>query len=206
METDSSRTKQTFYSILFPGDVWIDRIEITVGGAPYFYRKAILYEAVSGRSKKGGIIESLEHVASFDISSEGPTRVEIPGSRGKKFVVVIENDDNPPLNVESLKAYQLSRYLIAYLSTGAAYSLRWGPNLTMPVYDLNHFKDVIPANTEVIRPGLLMLQGNKTDQHVAVSTWRSPALVWSAIILIISLLGWMSLSLIRDARARRDVQ
>jgi hypothetical protein len=81
------------------------------------------------------------------------------------------------------------------------YSVRFGAdNQAAPTYDLEHFRDSIPAKVQVLRINDLRPVG------VAAATkpttiFTSKTLIWIAIGAVIILLGYMSLKLVRETNA-----
>jgi hypothetical protein len=102
-----------------------------------------------------------------------------------ELMLVVDNEDNPPLLLQSGHATQREQYLLAYLEpqTGRAYTLRFGDStLPAPVYDLRHFKDSISRLTlaELV-PG--------TITQVKAEELRKPLLgkgtMWAIIIVVL---------------------
>ena len=58
--------------------------------------------------------------------------------------MVISNEDNPPIKITGIRAFQHAEYIIAYLEANKSYTLTFGDSLAQaPVYDLTYFKDSI---------------------------------------------------------------
>ena len=200
-KADSVKEKKTYLRIHFNGPQTVDKFELTMKGAPFFQRRAMLYIPKT-RSLKGGKTEIYnDPVQEIEITSKRPTSIELAALKVKELLIIIDNQDNPSLDVDAFKAYQLNRYLTAWLSGGTKYSVKVGPqDLGAPVYDISFFKDSIPSNAEVLQIGVLNF--NATEQTSPEATvFTTKAFIWVAVILVIVILGFMSVRLLNEARS-----
>ncbi|SHG15660.1 hypothetical protein [Dysgonomonas macrotermitis] len=99
----------------------------------------------------------------------------------------IENKDNRPLEIDSIRAYGLNRYLCAYLEEGQSYTVvvQHKDYPGNPQYDLQHFSKDIPEDLPIITTS----KPEKISEP-EVSTERSrmwfeqPLFLWSVIIIV----------------------
>ncbi len=200
-KADSVKEKKTYLRIHFNGPQTVDKFELTMKGAPFFQRRAMLYIPKT-RSLKGGKTETYnDPVQEIEVTSKRPTSIELAALKVKELLIIIDNQDNPALEVDAFKAYQLNRYLTAWLSGGTKYSVKVGPqDLGAPVYDISFFKDGIPGNAEVLQMGVLNF--NTTEPISPEATvFTTKAFIWVAVILVIVILGFMSVRLLNEARS-----
>lgn len=123
------------------------------------------------------------------------------------LVIRIENQDNPPLTIENVNAWQIPRYLTAYLEAGKSYQILIGnPTLTAPDYDLSYFADSlkkelprIVVDNESVKP--ISKPASVAEQGFTLFT--SKVWIWLAIIGIIALLGFMALRMLRDMQEKK---
>jgi hypothetical protein len=158
IKADSTKEKKTYLRVQFNGPQTVDKFELTMKGAPFFQRRAMLYIPKT-RSIKGGKTETYnDPVQEIEITSKKPTSIELPALKVKELLIVIDNQDNPALEIERVNAYQLNRYLTAWLSSTTKYTVKVGqPDLSAPLYDISFFKDSIPDDTDVLQWALLNL-------------------------------------------------
>lgn len=204
VKADSAKEKKTYLRIHFNGSQTVDKFELTMKGAPFFQRRAMLYIPKT-RNLKGGKTETYnDPVREIEITSKRPTSLELPALKVNELLIIINNEDNPALELDEFKAYQLNRYLTAWLSSGTQYSVKVGPqNLDAPVYDISFFKDSIPNNAEVLQMGVLNFNtSEQTSPEATVFTTK--AFIWVAVILVIVILGFMSVRLLNEAKGNEQ--
>lgn len=193
------KKKQSYVTILFDTIQYVDRIDLTMKGKQqYFLRRAFLEETRIRKLKKGQVEKYQYTLNEFEVSSTHPSQLDIEGGRLKKFQIVINNEDNPPLELSSVKAYQLNRYLIAWLSTSNVYMIKIGnENLPTPSYDLRFFSDSIPNQLAALPIGDVMVH-KKQESSSRASFFTSKNFIWAAIIIVALLLGYMAVNLAKD--------
>jgi hypothetical protein len=198
--SDSLKQKKTFIRITSDSVHWVDRLDIRGFGTPYFLRRATLYSVEQKVNKKGKTEEYNNHLATFDITHEKSASVEVPNIQLKTILLVIDNDDNPPLKNYSVDILQLKRYAVAWLEKGKIYSLKLGePGLESPKYDLGLFKSKIPSAIVLLKPSHFQLFEKKTPPRESEGFYQTKYLVWVSIIGIIVVLGFMSFKMIRES-------
>lgn len=199
---DSAEVKKTFIHIAFDTLQLIDRLEISMTGAPYFLRYATLSIKNTRLNKKGKPEFYVEQLAVFEVSSKQKTILELPPVRTEDLIIAIENHDNPPLSIKEIKAFQLNRYVTAWLETGNQYTLSFGSSeINKPNYDLVFFKDSIPATTQTLVHGSFEL--TKTQPTESFTLFTNKQILWVAIVIIILVLGIMSYRMIQDAGKKK---
>lgn len=195
-QSDSTTVKRTFIRLQFGKTQVMDRITLSMKGVPYFLRRGTLLREV--KSSNARTKSFYERVASFTVSSRQPAVIDLHGERGNEFILEIENEDNPVLEVDNLRVDQLNRYLVAWLAEGHGYVLKFGPSeLQAPRYDLINFSDSIPANIPVIEagPAKVIEQAQAAE---SATIFSNPNLIWGAIIVVIGGLGFMAIRMTRE--------
>lgn len=198
---DSAKVKQSYFRMSFDTTRIIDKLEFSFTGAPYFLRSAKLYRKQRKSLPNGRMKQSLELIRELQLTSKHPTVIAFDGMKENELLLVVENDDNPPLEINSINAYQLNRYLTAFLKKGVHYLVRIG-NMDQPppVYDISFFKDNIPATAPTLMAGdVRLLTGLTPEQPFTFFTTK--LFIWGAIILVILFLAYMSVGLLRDVNA-----
>jgi len=137
----------------------------------------------------------------LQLTSMRSTDVALPGRKVTELLLLIDNDDNPPLHVQEISARRVRRYYAAWLQAGKRYKLNIGnAALRLPSYDLKFFQDSIPASTSILKPGVLAIYKEKAPVVSSPVFFSRQSIVWLALGVIVVLLSFMSVRLIRDMR------
>jgi len=203
-KSDLPRDKQTLVTMTFDTTQVIDKVVVSMTGAPYFLRRATLLtrrEVTDGKGRKSFYHEQLQ---TFELSSKQTSVIDLPGTRAQELIVRIDNEDNPALELATARAYQLNRYLTAWLKKGSGYTLRIGdPAQHPPKYDLAFFRDNIPSQPPVLMPGDIRLLGEAAKQVTSTPTFfTNSSIIWIAIVVVIAVLGFMAIRMTQEASRR----
>jgi hypothetical protein len=202
--SDSIKQKQTFIKITLDTAHVIDKIQLRMKGAPYFLRVASINEQKERENKKGEIETWFDELKTFELSSKGNSVIDLPNTKINELIVIIENDDNPPLEVDEIKVFQLNRYLTAYLKKDESYTVKIGEtDLRAPVYDIGYFKDSIPPNITTLSTGTLMM-ADQVAKSASKTFFSSKLIIWGAIIVVIIVLGFMAVRMINEASVEKN--
>ena len=197
---DSTKEKMTYVDITFDALQFIDKLEIDVSGIKYYRRNAMLLEKRVRTEKNGKRTAYYNPIQNFELTTGRKAIVKLASLRGQHFRIEIANEDNPPLTISAIKAFQLNRYLTVWLTKDIAYTIQFGqPSLKAPVYDIAFFKDSIPENTGVITAADIRLLPKSDTSRQKESFFTNKNIVWIAIVIVVLILGYMSLNLVRDA-------
>jgi len=193
-KSDSASLKRSYIKLRFSNTQVIDRIVLAMKGTPYFLRRGnLLREVKSSNARK----PYYDRLASFTVSSRQPAVIDLNAVRGNEFILEIENEDNPSLEVDNLSVEQLNRYLVAWLSKGEHKLMFGKPELQAPNYDLQNFRDSIPASLQQLKPGAA--KSIKEEQASETPTFFTNRLViWAAIIVVIGVLGLLAVKMTRE--------
>ena len=201
-KTDLPHDRQTQITITFDTTQVIDKVTLSMTGAPYFLRRAALLarEDKVTSDKKEYFLDT--HLQSFELSSKQASVIELPGIRVEKLVVRIDNEDNPALELASAKTYQLNRYLVAWLKKGSGYTLQIGdPAQRAPKYDLAFFRDNIPDQPPVLTPTNLKIF-DEPAKKTSPTFFTNDIIIWIAIGVVIAVLGFMAVRMTQEASKR----
>jgi hypothetical protein len=194
---------QTRLQLSFDQPYLINKLSFNVTSPSLYRRRVMIMEEVLRSSAKNAVPELLE-IASFDLSSDQPAQVVLsrPGNYSKLFLVV-QNDDNPPLQFGGVNAWQHTIWLTANLQQGQSYVIKGGDAaLSAPVYDLAYFKDSLPANIPVIEPGrpvnIAVAATVKEEPTVFKSKWW----VWLGIIGIALFLVFITVKMLKEMQGK----
>ena len=189
VKQENRSNKRTYVRLQFEQSYSLERLNLFLSGVPFFERTMRLYKPVGGMGMG-------QLLASFTVSSRiQPVLVGFQQVKTRELLIEIENDDNPPLVVDSVRADFLPRRLIGYLEAGKNYRIKLGDSMAVkPAYDLDRFADsipdqLLPMQTDSLRaiPGAAPLPA----RHV--NYW-----VWLVIACSVLFLGWIAWRMIGD--------
>jgi hypothetical protein len=174
----------------------VDMIGIDAGGAKFFERSATLYLPLSD-SEENKI--GYNPLITFKISSAADNSFSIKKIKAKIFYLVIDNKDNPPLKINSIATSHQINSIITYLEKGKQYHLLTGNEAaTPPDYDLEKFKDSIPAMIDTLGIGAFIKI--ETPATVVQKNNNNKWWLWPSIIAAIVMLGFLSWKLLGDMK------
>ena len=180
----------------------IDAISFIIN-TEYFKRTAKVILKKTRELKKR--IETYEHViTTFEINSNHQNTVGLYNLNDKEFIIEIENQDNPPLNISSIKLYQKPIYLVANLKQNENYSFIIDSTLNKPSYDLGNFifdkkktlKEVSVSDFSKVK---VRLSENDT------SFWETSSFMWICIVAGGVLVVYFAIVLLKDINNQKKV-
>ena len=187
VQKDSSNHK-SYIAIHFEEAYPVSKIHLAVG-APALYKRDIAVYDTSGIASR---------LIGDGTAAPGMDSLMLSGEKVKDIVMVVNNNDDQPLRLDSIRAYQLQHFIVANLQQGRQYSILTGNNgAAMPVYDLSFFKDSIHTVSEEIIPQ----NPERSPSLPAVTSARqniSSLWIWLSIGIVLLALMWLSFRLIKD--------
>lgn len=189
--------KQTIVKISFPETQYIDRITVEVEGPGFYHRNAQICFARNDvyRGVKKTYYEQIRPVK---LCSNCYNSVNLSYLPAKELYLVIENHDDKPLKIKSVKCEQLKHYMAAGLNKGEVYTLKFGnPKLPPPVYDIRFFSDSIPE----LLPQIYISECSLIPQAVVKENkyfWNNKYYMWGAIIAVSVVLLYFTVRVLRN--------
>jgi len=225
LQTDSMKKKQSIVQISFADSEYVDHLRFSIGTrnkSGDYYRAASLYQIVE--TVKDGIVTKHEQfISSTILSSLNANEINLGRMRVKNLVLRINNDDNRPLIIDTVRAFQVKHYLVAELDKGNHYVIRFGnDSIPAPVYDLTYFKEKIPLKPEMIGSGERKNISDKritatalkkkaeeekektADTHLGANLFKDKRVIWGAIGLVILLLGIMTMRMLKEMKTKEE--
>lgn len=179
----------SYVQLRFDRSYSMERLRLYVSGVPFFERTVRLYKPVGGMGRG-------QLLASFNISSRNrEILVGFQQVKTRELTLEIENEDNPPLTMDSARAEFLPRQFIAYLEPSKNYLLKLGDSLALrPAYDLDRFADSIPDRLQTLQTDTLQqIPMAMPEKARPVKFW-----VWLVIGVSILFLGWIAWRMIGE--------
>jgi hypothetical protein len=115
----------------------------------------------------------------------------------------ILNEDNQPLELDSVEFKQLQTYLVADFKAGEICTLYAGnKKLSAPVYDIEHFRHKITQFLPTLTVGPLNAIPVKLPpiEQVQRSLWQEPWFMWMCIAVASFMLFLFSIRVLKDMR------
>lgn len=184
--------KNSYVFIRFRNAYRTDEIEIRLSGARYYQRNATLVE------KQRGLEVARQSVL---LRSDNTNRFST-NFKSSELELVIENEDNPPLSVDSIRSFQLNRYLFAFLDSSHEYQLGFGDSsLPAPRYDINYFKDSLLSNVQIAKTGDI-----KSNLSTITAPVRKPligkTLLWIVIGGVLLVLLYLTFRMAKEVNKK----
>lgn len=197
--TQRDSARQTMLRFALPQAMLIERMAIEVEDTLPFMRHVEMGRWRSMEVKERRHVRKqswLEQMGSFVIRQGDGSSFSLMPSRLDTFELRIDNADDKPLRISSVKAQCRERMLLARLEPGMAYRLLVGnEQLAPPAYDMAHFVSDLPSPLSTLNHGALeRLPGPEAvkPRFDPSSMW-----VWAAIIALMLGMGWMAMRMLR---------
>ena len=188
-QKDSSN-KNSYVMARFNNSYFIDRLILHIKGPKFFRRTAELYTDENN-------VQVLQ--SSFIISSDKETIIPVK-LKTNKLLFKISNNDNQPLQANSITAFQLNKYLLAYLEKASTYQLLFSDSgAVVPSYDLEAFKDSIAGNAPNLQYAVIEKNILPEKKPIAKAA-DNKVIIWLAIGLAITILLLLTYKLTADIK------
>jgi hypothetical protein len=194
--------KHTQLQVAFDAPQIINQIDFEISKPTYYKRKAVIYKKVKRESKrKTEIIE--EEIVSFELNSNTKNSFTIPEMFEKDFYIKIENKNNQPLTISSVKYSQKPVSAIVELYTNEKYTIKTGnKNLNEPEYDLSDFKNNIKGSLPQTSIYDIQQSTLSKKQSADKSFWQQGWFMWLCIILGGITILFFTASLVKDLKEK----
>ncbi len=190
-QKDSSN-KVSYVRIHFDDTYLVNKIIFDIDGVKYYKRKFSLFE----QNKQNSFL--LEGYLSSELSNEF-----IINSKANKLLLTINNEDNNPIKIKAVQAFQLNTYLLTYLQADKNYFLNFGDSsIQAPKYDLAFFADSANKNPSEI--SLKSFEKNKASITSTTSSKNNKLLLWIIIGVILVVLCFFTFKMMGEVNRRKD--
>jgi len=203
------KSRETMIEFSLPAKVPVDRVEFVPEAQPINFSRDATVTATPQKTNQSG--ESREAEASTSSGSilrlhgvhnghqidEERLSVDPPVSAtsdATEWVVKIDNGDDAPLALQSVRLQMLERTLCFDATPGASYTVYYGdPTLAAPRYD---YATLFTPEANAARAALGPERDNpdyrpRPDERPF--TEKHPGLLWTALVLVVVLLGGIAL-------------
>lgn len=195
--THDKKNKQTKISIVFDHPQVIDQINFTISSPNFYLRNAsILINKTRIYKKREENYQ--ESVSNFQLNSKFNNKFDVPSFFTKEFIIEIDNEDNPNLEIQKIGLFQNPENLLADLKSNEKYTIKIEPNLPAPVYDLAQSGINFDKNYPTATITNLKSDISKDNSDTQQSFWQTPLFMWICIVFAVLIIGYFSVSMIKD--------
>ena len=200
--TEDRSEKETLIHVTFDRPQIINQIVFEISKPTYYSRKAIIYKKVKQQKNRKSVIYD-EEIITFELNSNTKNSFTIPEIFEEEFFIKIENKDNQPLAISTIKYNQKPISIITDLSANEKYTIKAGDrNLTEPQYDLSDFKNNIQNNLHQTAIYDVKPIAEIKTKSKEKSIWQKPWFMWTCILLGAVTILYFSVSLINDLKRK----
>jgi hypothetical protein len=199
-QIENKKDKISEIEINLEKSVMISQIQLkTKENFEYYRNISIEYLSDSVKSEKKWFY-SYSNLCEGILSSIGNNKFNFPNITVKKIKIRIENEDNIPLNIDSIFIQGNVHELVFRSTQDAAYFLVYGnKNLATPSYDIEHFIDKLKE------PIVELSVGNeekisKKEIEKQEPLFNNQFWLWIIMGIIILVLGWFSVKMITNTQ------
>lgn len=188
-----SNDKRTYIWLNFGEAYNIDKLVINVSGAKYYKRILSLYQGNKINTK----------FPYFSYITSSTNNLLINNLKTNQILLVVDNKDDAALQFDSIKAFQLQQYMIAYLEKDKAYYIEFSDSFaTKPEYDLSYFKDSIKTTLLTASIGAIHSTKNKVEP-VTLKKDSNKTLLWVSVSIAAIILLFFTFRIINDINKKQ---
>ena len=195
--TEDVKNKETKIAIDLPYAVPVNTIQFFVKkDFDYFRSVSVLYRADSAKVGDNWQYDDIP-LFSGSLQSKQENILQASNTITQKLIVLVGNQDNRPLTIDSIKVSGSPYKLVAYFTdTISQYVLRYGdPALHAPQYDIEHFKSNAPSYITPLTLGeaTQISSYNAEEQSSVINkVW-----LWIVMIVLVILLGFFAFKMMK---------
>ncbi|MCW3124830.1 MAG: hypothetical protein JWO03_488 [Bacteroidetes bacterium] len=193
---DSAKT--TYITLRYDAPYEFDKLLFHIDGPKLYHRSAHIYS----RDTTGLLL-----LTECTLSSNAHNAINI-SAKTREFRIEIENQDNPPLQINTIGALQLNRYAIMYLDADRNYFLVFGnQKATLPTYDLHYFEDSLSIHKpkDLAAASIIsntIIPGTTPVTHAEAKGLKSYWL-WPVLIVVLGILLFFTFRMGREIEEKR---
>lgn len=190
--------KETIIEIGLQSVVPVCFVDINIkDGFDYYRPVRIEYLADSVNTDKGWKYTYFS-IESGTVNSFEKNEFRFSSTFAKRFRIVIDNQDNKPLTIDSVSVKGYKYELKARFTESAKYFIFYGnKNAYAPSYDIALFTDKIPTTLSTLTFANEQYIG-KEEKQKGNPLFQNKLWLWGIMLVIIALLGWFSLRMIKN--------
>jgi len=171
----------------------INKIEFHIKNKPDYYRQAALIDSSSYPGEY------------FYLSSRNDNTLLMNDFFfTPQTCIRIENQNNPPIVIDSIRLFGLSRYACLYLEAGRKYRLTLDNTAEISTaYDIEHFRNKIPVDLTVLKTENLRDYVVPKAPQRELTLIEKPLFLWSILILVGGFLVFICIRMIKEMKRNK---
>lgn len=196
---ESKETKQTEVEITLPMPVPVSYVKIGVAESFDYYRMlTVKYLADSIRTEKGWRYNYIT-ATSGTLNSVEPNEFVFKSITTQKLKVLIDNQDNEPLTIDTFQVMGPEHELMARFTESADFYLVYGNNNAVrPNYDIERFASRIPSTIKEVTLGEETIQ-EKAKESGVEPLFMNKVWLWVVMGIIMVVIGGFSFKMMRSS-------
>lgn len=176
-----------------------DNISLQFSGVKYYDRKIDLYVPDADNSSFASPGQLLK---SFTVSNNSTLQFNIPLTKASVFYLLINNEDNLPLTVNSVKAACSNHYITTYLENGSNYRLIIdNADADIPNYDLSKLNSKIPGSISFLQFGKITAFAEIKPKVITAK--NNKWILWVAIGVALLILLFFTYKMLKEVDKRK---
>jgi hypothetical protein len=194
---ENRETKQTEIDFELEIPVPISYFKINIKDSFDYYRPITIKYLNDSTKTEQGWKYNYNTLASGILNSVEKNEFKFSSKTVQKLKILIHNQDNQPLTIDSLKVMGYEHEILARFTNQATYFLTYGNKIAVrPNYDIDRFTDKVPLTLTKLDIGNELIiekeQVSETAPLFKNKTW-----LWGIISLTILVLGWFTTKMMR---------
>lgn len=197
---ENKKQKQTIVDIDLGDAFPVGFVKVFVQNGFDFYRPLSIRYLTDSVKTDHGWRHNFTHITSDILTSFENSGIQVPNTVLKKMRLVIDNQNNQPLIIDSIVVKGFNHQLVARFQPETKFSIYYGnDNAFRPRYDIERFVDNIPENISIIEPGeeVILFKEKALKKPLFVNE----AWLWLVMVVIILALGWFTLSMMKKTKS-----
>jgi hypothetical protein len=191
VEQKDSSDHFSYVTIRFDDLYPINKLNLKVSGSKFFRRTLHIYNKNSSSNNIGPLLLSSNTSPVYSLNI-----------KTNQVLLKISNEDNPPLKITEVSAFQVKWHLLTWLEKDSGYKIVFGDSMARaPDYDLGFFKDSITS-----KPLSLTYNAPKkntiAEQKETTNIFSSKTVMWGVIGVVLSILLFFTFRLTKDISSK----
>jgi len=203
IETDKKQ-KQTRITITFQSPQVIDGIGFDISSPSYYLRDARILINKTRVYKKSSE-DYIENISAFQLNSKSKNRFDVQSFFAKEFIIEIDNQDNPALEIKTIHLFQSPVSILTDLKSNENYTLKIDSTWSAPQYDLANSGIDFNQNYPVATLSKLEKLEQTKSKEEAKTFWQTPLFMWICIVLAVAIIGYFAVGLIKDMNRENKI-
>ncbi|MBN2891747.1 MAG: hypothetical protein JXL97_07760 [Bacteroidales bacterium] len=202
-QDDTTEANQTILKISFDNPQYIDKIKFYIKSPKYYLRTAEIVKKDSATGKRIRLQLYDQNQQDFYLCSDSTNELLLSRYFAKNLYLLVNNNDDKPLQFGDIEVFQREEFLVAYLEPGKEYTILFGnQNVPPPIYDLKFFKYKIPSVCPEIPIENITLITDLDKNQMVVKV--KPIYLWLAFGVVILILAAISVRMFITSKKSDD--